>query len=129
MNGRFQVKQKKWLLALTAAVVVTVVGAGVVMAQTPAPGSGTNGPSFLDRVAQKLGIDTGKLQDAITGARTDQIDEAVANGDLTQKQADNLKKKIQNAPNGGDFGFGGPGKRGFGPGGPGGPEGFGFAFG
>lgn len=122
-------KKKQWILALGGALAVVVVGAGVVMAQTPAPGSGSNGPSFLDRVAQKLGIDTAKLQDAVTGARTDQIDEAVANGDLTQKQADNLKNKIQNAPNGGDFGFGGPGKRGFGPGGPGGKGAFGFGFG
>ncbi|MDP9236123.1 MAG: hypothetical protein M3P30_01765 [Chloroflexota bacterium] len=121
-------KKKQWAIALGGALAVVVVGAGVVMAQTPAPGSGTNGPSFLDRVAQKLGIDTGKLHDAIKGARTDQIDEAVANGDLTQKQADNLKNKIQNAPNGGGFGFPGPGKREFRPGGKG-VFGFGFGLG
>jgi uncharacterized protein YidB (DUF937 family) len=118
--------KKQWILALGGALVVVVIGAGVVMAQTPAPGGGSNGPSFLDRVAQKLGIDTGKLQNAVTSARTDQIDAAVANGDLTQKQADALKSKIQNAPNGGDFGFGGLGKQGFGPGAKGG---LGFAFG
>jgi hypothetical protein len=128
MNWEVSVSRRRWIVAVGGALVVAVVGAGVVMAQTPTPGSGTNGPTFLDRVAQKLGIDTGKLQDAVKGARTDQIDEAVANGDLTQKQADNLKNKLQNAPDGGAFGFGGPGKRGFGPGGPG-AFGFGLGFG
>lgn len=86
--------KQKWLLAAAAAAVVAVVGAGAVMAQSTPQAGGT---SFLDRVAQKLGIETPKLQDAIKSARTDQIDEAVKNGDLTQKQADALKQKVQNS--------------------------------
>ena len=115
------------MLASAGALTVAVIGAGVVMAQTPGATPGGSAQSFLDRVAQKLGIDTPKLQDAIKSARTDQIDEAVANGDLTQKQADALKQKLQNSPNGGAFPFfDGHGKRGgpFGAG-PGGPFGFG----
>jgi len=92
---------KKWLLAMGGVAAVAVIGAGVVMAQTPGTGSGK---TFLDRVAEKLGIDTPKLQNAIKDARNDQIDEAVQNGDLTQKQADALKQKIDQAPNGGGFG-------------------------
>jgi uncharacterized protein YidB (DUF937 family) len=86
---------------------VVVLGGGAVMAQTPAAG---NGSTFLDRVAQKLGIDTPKLQQAITDTRNEDIDAAVANGDLTQKQADALKERIQNAPVGGfgEHSFGGP---------------------
>lgn len=120
-------KKKTWAIAFAGALAVAVVGAGVVMAQTP-PSGGT-GTSFLDRVAQKLGIDTPKLQTAIKDARTDQIDQSVANGDLTQKQADALKNKIANSPDG--LGFGGPGGRGFGPGefGKGGPLGFAFGLG
>lgn len=101
---------RKWLIAAVGAVAVVVLGAGVVMAQT-ATGNGT-GSTFLDRVAQKLGIDTPKLQKAITDTRNEDVDAAVQNGDLTQKQADALKQRIQNSP-----GFGGRG--------PGGPEGFG----
>lgn len=100
--------RKKWAVAAVGAALVVVLGAGAVMAQsTPNP----TGSSFLDRVAQKLGITTPNLQKAITDTRNEDIDAAVKNGDLTQKQADALKAKILNAP-----GFGGRG--------PGGPEGF-----
>ncbi len=111
-------KKKTWLIALAGALAFVGIGAGVVMAQTPGSGTPGAGTSFLDRVAQKLGIDTPKLQEAVTGARNDQIDEAVKNGDLTQKQADSIKSHTQDKLNGSDFGFGfdGPGKHGFGPG-------------
>lgn len=111
---------KKWMVAVAGVAAIAVIGAGAVMAQTPGTGSGK---TFLDRVAEKLGIDTPKLQNAIKDARTDQIDEAVKNGDLTQQQADALKQKLQQMPDGGAFGpgFGGGhmGGRGFG-------KGFGF---
>ncbi|TAK67425.1 MAG: hypothetical protein EPO22_02930 [Dehalococcoidia bacterium] len=111
---------KKWILAVVAVAAIAVIGAGAVMAQTPGTGSGK---TFLDRVAEKLGIDTPKLQNAIKDARTDQIDEAVQNGDLTQKQADALKQKLdQMPPDKGDFGFGFGHMKGPGPLG----KGFGF---
>lgn len=112
-------RRRTWMLGAAAAVVVAALGIGVVMAQsTPQAGSGT---TFLDRVAQKLGIDTQKLRDAVVGARTDQINEAVQNGQLTQKQADALTQKVQNAPDEafGGRGFGGKGFGEFG-------KGFGF---
>ena len=56
-------KRKWWIAGVAGAVVVALVGAGVVMAQTPTPGASGSSPSFLDRVAQKLGIETPKLQD------------------------------------------------------------------
>lgn len=99
--------KRKWLIAAAGAALVVVLGGGAVMAQTPAAGTGS---TFVDRVAQKLGIDTPKLQQAITDTRNEDIDAAVANGDLTQKQADALKERIQNAPAGGfgEHSFGGP---------------------
>jgi hypothetical protein len=109
----------KWLIAAAGSALVVVLGAGAVMAQSTGNGTGS---TFLDRVAQKLGIDTPKLQKAITDTQTEDINNAVANGDLTQKQADALKQKIQNSPGFAGPGFGGP--RGFGKGG---PKGFGFA--
>jgi hypothetical protein len=118
--------KRKWLIAAGGAVAVVALGAGVVMAQTPT-GNGT-GSTFLDRVAQKLGIDTPKLQKAITDTRNEDVDAAVQNGDLTQKQADALKERMQNAPGFGGRGFGGPGgPEGFGA--HGGPKGFGPGFG
>ncbi len=101
---------KKWILAVAGVAAVAMIGTGAVMAQTPGTGSGS---TFMDRVAEKLGIDTPKLQDAVKGARSDEIDDAVENGDLTQQQADNLKQRLDAMPEGGaGFGF------------PGGPKGF-----
>ena len=94
---------KKWILAAAGVAAVAIIGTGAVMAQTPDTGSGK---TFLDRVAEKLGIDTPKLQTAIKDARSDQIDEAVQNGDLTQQQADALKQKLEQMPDAGEFGFG-----------------------
>lgn len=94
---------KKWILAAAAVATIAIIGAGAVMAQTPDTGSGK---TFLDRVAEKLGIDTPKLQGAIKDARNDQIDQAVQNGDLTQEQADALKQKLEQMPDAGEFGFG-----------------------
>ncbi len=97
--------RKKWLAAAVGALLVATAGIGAAMAQSNEGGTGI---AFLDRVAGHLGIDRGELDAAIKDARTDQIDEAVANGDLTQEQADNLKERIQNMPADAPFFPGGP---------------------
>ncbi len=120
--------KKKWMLAVAAAIAAVGVGAGVVMAQTPTEGAGT---TFLDRVAQKLGIDTPKLEQALTDARTDEIDQAVTDGDLTQEQADKLKARLDSLPDGalgGGFRFGFHPGAGKGPGFDGPHRGFGMGF-
>jgi len=96
---------KKWILALAGVAAVVAIGSAAVMAQTPPAGTGT-AQSFWDRVAQKLGIQTSTLTDAVKSARTDQIDEAVQNGDLTQKQADALKQRLAQTPDAGPEPFG-----------------------
>lgn len=103
---------KKWIVVAAGVAVAAALGAGVVMAQDG--GSGASGPSFLSRVAQKLGIDEPRLQQAIKDARTDQIDEAVQNGDLTQEQADRLKQRLEQAPGDAPFGLPFKGHGGFG---------------
>jgi hypothetical protein len=110
--------KRTWMLAIAAGAVVAVLGVGAVWAQSS--GQTTPGSSFLDRVAQKLGIDSPKLKQAIDDTRNEDIDAAVANGDLTQKQADALKQRAANGP---EF-FG---EKGFGH--AGGPGGFEFGFG
>ena len=87
--------RRKWLAAAVGALFVAAVGVGAVMAQSNEGGAGI---AFLDRVAEHLGIDRTQLDQAIKDARTDQIDEAVTNGDLTQEQADKLKERIENLP-------------------------------
>lgn len=98
-------RKRRWLMAAAAALAVIGVGAGVAMAQSGDEGGGA---SFLDRVAQKLGIDTPKLEQALSDARSDQIDQAVTDGDLTQDQADRMKERLDALPDGafgGGFGL------------------------
>jgi hypothetical protein len=114
-------QKRTWLIAAAGAALVVVLGAGAVMAQSG--GQAGNGSTFLDRVAQKLGIESPKLQQAVTDVRNEDIDAALARGDITQQQADAMKKRAAETP-----GFGGPGF-GRGPGGMGGPKGFGGIFG
>jgi uncharacterized protein YidB (DUF937 family) len=90
-------RKRRWILAAAGAAVAIGVGVGAVMAQT---GSDAAGTSFLDRVAQKLGIDTPKLEQAISDARSDEIDQAVTDGDLTQEQAEALRQRLESAPPG-----------------------------
>jgi hypothetical protein len=106
--------KRTWLLAVGAGVVVAVLGAGAVFAQSS--GTPATGSDFLDRVAQKLGIDSPRLKQAIDDTRNEDIDAAVVNGDLTQKQADALKPRGESGPE--IFGAKGvgPGMHGRGPG-------------
>jgi len=115
-------RTKKMWIAAAVGLTLLLGGVGVVLAQTPTPSTGT-GTTFLDRVAQKLGITTPRLQDAIKSAGSDQLDEAVKNGTMTQQQADALRQRLNTQTDNGNFGFG-PGKgKGFGMDG-----GFGFGF-
>jgi hypothetical protein len=113
---------RRWVVAVGAAAAVVALGAGAVVAQ-----SGEDGSSFLDRVAEKLGIEPERLEQAIRDTRNEDIDAAVERGDLSREQADRLKAKLDEL---GPGSFGGPpfpGGR-FHDGFPGGP-GFGFKFG
>lgn len=103
--------KRKWLLAAGAAAVIVVaaLGVGAVMAQSEEDGEGR---TFLDRVAEKLGIEAGRLEQAIRDAKSDQIEEALAEGDITEEQAQRLRERIE------EFDFDG-----------GRPFGFGFKFG
>jgi uncharacterized protein YidB (DUF937 family) len=105
-------------VAAAAGLLAAAIGIGVVMAQSGEDGTGIE---FLDRVAEKLGIDRSTLDEAIRDARSDELDEAVANGDLTQEQADRLRERLDEIP--GDAPFIAPGFHGKFRGGE-----FGFAF-
>ncbi len=51
----------------------------------------------LGEVAQARGVDPQKVRDAVIAAYKQQLDKAVANEDLTRKQADRLLERFQNA--------------------------------
>ncbi len=63
--------------------------------------------TFLAKVAEKLGVSQDKLNTAVQEAQTEMIDQAVAEGRLTQAQADQLKQRA--AEGGLVFPFVGPG--------------------
>ena len=126
-------KKRKWIIiGVIGAVVLLVAGiGGAALAQT---NSTSNSPikGLMARVAEKLGIDQQKLEDAFAQAQKDMQAEAldarlkdmVANGKITQQQADQYKQWIQSRPADLPPALGpGPG---FGPGmrGPGGFRGF-----
>ena len=74
-----------WVLAVIGVVATVAIGAATgVMAQTPVPGITGDGATFLDRVAEKLGISSDTLRDAVKSSANDEIDERVVNGELTQ---------------------------------------------
>jgi hypothetical protein len=65
--------------------------------------------AFIANVAKRLGVTTAALEDALKGARIDQVDEALKDGKITQEQADAAKERIESGEGRG-FGFGpGPG--------------------
>jgi uncharacterized protein YidB (DUF937 family) len=82
------------------------------------------GGQTLAEVAEEQGVDTQEVVDAIVTAQQERLDEAVADGDLTQEQADeiaaNAEERVTALVNGEMPAFGGRG----GPGGPGGHGGW-----
>jgi polyhydroxyalkanoate synthesis regulator phasin len=98
----------KRLLSVAAAVAVlglaaVIVGGAVTSAQE---GDGPLG-TFVEKLAAKLGIGEEKLKTAIEETQSEMIDEGVAEGRLTEEQAERLKERA--AEGGFGFPFRGPG--------------------
>ena len=83
----------KRLLIVAAAVAVLGLAAVAIggMATSAQEGDGPIG-SFLSKVADKLGVSEDELKVAIDEARDETIDEAVAEGRLTEEQAERLRE-------------------------------------
>jgi hypothetical protein len=100
-------KRRVGVAAAAAAFVLAIVGVGAVVVQA---GSGDGTPdagaetSFLDRVAEKLGIEVEALEQAIQDVRNEDIDAAVARGNLSQEEADRLKERLAAMPERAGFG-------------------------
>lgn len=99
-------RRSKSLLATGAAAIAVAAGGGAALAA--GDGSSPSPTAFLESLAEHLGVSTEKLQEAAKAAATDQVDAALAAGDITQAQADELKARIQagDAPLLGLRGFG-----------------------
>lgn len=98
------------ILAAGAAAVVLAAGAigaaTYVSAQTPGPTAGvpqTVRQQFLDRLAQNLNVSTEQLTSALKTTELQTVDDLLANGKITQAQADKLKDAINS---GKDLGLG-----------------------
>ncbi len=98
---------KRKTMIVLAVFALAVVGGGTALAAS----DGTGESGFLDSLAKHLGISREKLDEATKAAATDEVDQALADGRITQEQADAAKKRIESGT-GPAFGFGGG--RGFG---------------
>jgi hypothetical protein len=99
--------------ALVLGLLVAGIGGTVVLAQgsTPQSQSGvkTLADLFWQALAQKLGTTVDKVKQAETDAHKDAITQGVAQGLLTQTQADGMLQRLQNGTLDGPFGGRGPG--------------------
>lgn len=93
--------RKRWLsitgiLAGLALSLVLVGGTVFAATATPSTDSSSDNPmqTFLNRLAQNLGISSDKLQSALTKTEKQTVDDAVASGKLTQEQGDRLNQRI-----------------------------------
>jgi polyhydroxyalkanoate synthesis regulator phasin len=106
------------VVALSGALIAG--GAGVAIAAATKDDAKKSEQAVLDDAAARLDVTPQKLHDALAAAQDAQLDQAVKDGDLTQKQADAIKAARQQS----GTVLGPPGPRG-GPGMPGGPRFFG----
>jgi hypothetical protein len=94
-------------IAIGAAGIVVLAGAGGTYAATHRS-NGDERQAFLADAAKRLNVSPKELSDALTGAFSDRLDAAVADGRLTRKQADEIKQHLD--ANGGLPFLGGPPK-------------------
>ena len=82
------------ILAIATTGAVVAGGAGVAIASVSSKDDPRKAEqTVLDNAAKRLDVTPQKLRDALAAAQDDQLDEAVKNGDLTQKQADAIRQR------------------------------------
>ena len=115
--------RKRWfVVALATAALVVGVAGGTVLANEGETSDDSPVKNLVSRVASILGLEESQVQDAFDRATTEMQDEAlqsrldqmVADGRLTQEQADEQRDWYQSRPDtiapGSGFMFGGHGK-------------------
>jgi hypothetical protein len=108
-------RKRRNTLAVGAAALVAVVGSAGAIAATGALSPQEESRAVLDDVAERLGVESSELGDAIKAALKARVDAAVDAGRLTEAQAAELKERIDSdeVPLFG-LGRGGPGRGHFG---------------
>src|SRR3989304_3958154 len=117
MRKLFTVKRLLLTMAVVGALAVAsvaVVGVGAQTGTPTASPTGTPLDKLFEKVAGKLGITQDQLTNAVKSSETELIDEALANGTISQERADKLKERIASSdhiilPGGGRHGKGGGG--------------------
>ena len=97
MKKMFTVKRLLLTMAVVGALAVAAVAVVGVGAQTGTPTASPTGTpldKLFEKVAGKLGITQDQLTNAVKSSETELIDEALANGIITQDRADKLKERI-----------------------------------
>ena len=84
--------RKALLIAVLALALIGGAGAAIAAAQDS---SSSRASSYLQGVAKHLGVSTDELKDAMKAAAIDEVDAALADGRLTQEEADALKERIE----------------------------------
>jgi lambda repressor-like predicted transcriptional regulator len=106
------VNRTRWLAGAAAALAV-VLGGGAAFA---ASGSSNPTADFLGDVAKRLGISEDKLEGAIEDATIARIDAAVAAGEITEEEGEELKERVRSGDGPATLpGLGAPGFRPPGP--------------
>src|SRR2546426_2757782 len=95
-------KSKKTIAGIGAALALVGGGVGGAIAATSDTTPQTEKTAFLADAAGRLGVEPGKLEDALKQAALDRVDAAVKDGRLTHAEADAIKAHISS----GDFGPG-----------------------
>jgi hypothetical protein len=116
MQTMWKGKKKFIVIGLLAVVVIagSIAGMAYAAGPTPTPPTGSANVTLLDRVATILKIDPATLKSAVAQAQkeqqdqalTDRLNKAVADGKLTQPQADQYNKWWQSRPTTPAPGFG-----------------------
>jgi hypothetical protein len=81
---------RKALAATVAGLAVAGGGVAIAASQTESPAS-----SFLDSVAEHLGISSQELEDATRAAAIDQVNQALEDGRISEEQAEELRSRIE----------------------------------
>ncbi len=100
MKKMFTVKRLLLTMAVVGALAVAsvaVVGVGAQTGTPTASPTGTPLDRLFEKVADKLGITQEQLTNAVKSSETELIDEALANGKISQERADKLKERIANS--------------------------------
>ncbi len=97
---------RKTLAVGGAALLLVGGGVGGAIAAGGSDSPSAERQAFLSDAANRLGVSSAQLEDALKQAALDRVDAAVAAGRITQAMAERIKQRIESGEFGSGFGFG-----------------------